>query len=51
LRQNFAEILLAALQNSDLLSKASASSRKTRTIKFTPFLYDFVLSAQHFIAA
>nr|WP_315056268.1 hypothetical protein [uncultured Campylobacter sp.] len=24
---------------------------QTRTIKFTPLLYDFVLSAQHFIAA
>jgi len=51
LQQNFAEILLAALQNSDLLSKAAACSHKTRTIKFTPPLYDFVLSAQHFIAA
>ncbi|WP_297894568.1 hypothetical protein [uncultured Campylobacter sp.] len=51
MQQNFAEILLAALQNSDLLSKAAACSHKTRAIKFTPPLYDFVLSAQHFIAA
>ena len=37
------QILFAALQNSDLLSKAAAGSRKTRAIKFTsPFA--FVLS-------
>nr|WP_314373246.1 hypothetical protein [uncultured Campylobacter sp.] len=36
MQQNFAEILLAVLQNSDLLSKASACSRKTRAINFTP---------------
>ncbi|WP_298756219.1 hypothetical protein [uncultured Campylobacter sp.] len=51
MRQNFAEILLAALRNSDLLSKAVTGSRKTRAIKFTPPLYDLVISAQHFIAA
>jgi hypothetical protein len=31
--------------------QSPAGSRKTRAIKFTPPLYDFVLSAQHFIAA
>ncbi|WP_291937131.1 hypothetical protein [Campylobacter sp.] len=51
MQQNFAEILLAALQNSDLLSKAAACSHKTRAIKFTPPLYGFVISVQHFIAA
>lgn len=36
LQQNFAEILLVAVRNSDLLSKAAACSYKTRAIKFTP---------------
>lgn len=31
--------------------QSHAGSRKTRAIKFTPPLYGFVLSAQHFIAA
>jgi len=51
LQQNFAEILLAVLQNFDLLSKAAVSSHKTRAIKFTPPLHGFVISAQYFIAA
>jgi hypothetical protein len=45
-RQNFTR----RAAESDLLSKAPASSRKTRAINFTPPLYDLVLNAQHFIA-
>lgn len=38
-------------ENSDLLSKAAAGSRKTHAINFAPPLYGFVIDIQHFIAA
>ncbi|WP_297882424.1 hypothetical protein, partial [uncultured Campylobacter sp.] len=38
-------------ENSDLLSKAAAGSRKTHAINFAPPLYGFVINIQHFIAA
>ncbi len=49
MQQNFAEILLAALQNPIFYPKLPPARANSRDKIYAAF-YDFVLSAQHFIA-
>ncbi|WP_297994238.1 hypothetical protein [uncultured Campylobacter sp.] len=50
LRQNFAKILLAALQNSIFYPKPCLLAQNSCD-NFAPPLYGFVIDIQHFIAA